>query len=135
MRTTISILTLFICAALVLAFTSVNNHQDPDWKVPDTYATMKNPIDADKGSIAKGKALYDQHCKSCHGKEGLGDGPKAAQLETPSGDFTDPVFTEQTDGALFYKTREGRGDMPSFEKKLPYEEDVWHIVNYIRTFE
>lgn len=24
--------------------------------------------------------------------------------------------------------------MPEYKKKLPDEEDIWHIVNYIRTF-
>ncbi len=122
-------------AIVLLAFMPVDNNQDPSWKVPDSFLKMENPIEANNSSISKGKALYNQHCKTCHGKEGLGDGPKAAQLETPSGDFTDELFTSQPDGAIFYKTREGRGDMPAFNKKLPYEEDVWHIVNYMRTFE
>ena len=135
MKNTIPILTLFLLSGLIAAFTYTENNQDPTWKVPDNFVNLENPISADNGSIAKGKTLYNQHCKTCHGKEGLGDGPKAAQLETPSGDFSDPAFTDQSDGSIFYKTRVGRGDMPAFDKKLPYEEDVWHIVNYIRTLE
>ena len=46
---------------------------------------MKNPVKYDKTAAA---ALYSTHCKSCHGKEGLGDGTKAAQLKTKSGDFS-----------------------------------------------
>lgn len=108
--------------------------QEP-WPVPEKYQNLKNPVDANKASISVGSSLYSTHCKSCHGKEGLGDGSKAAQLDTPCGDFTSEEFGKQTDGALFYKIKIGRKDMPGFEKKIPDDEDIWHIVNYIRTLE
>jgi mono/diheme cytochrome c family protein len=103
------------------------------WEVPEKYVKMENPTSSDKESLKFGKSLYSKHCKSCHGKEGLGDGPKAAQLDTPSGDFTEEDFQAQSDGALFYKSREGRDDMPSFKKKIPDAEDMWLIINYLRT--
>ena len=111
------------------------NWQGEPWEVPDNYQKMKNPIASDDNSISIGKALYSKHCKSCHGKEGLGDGPKSEQLDTPSGDFTTDESHAQSDGSLFYKTREGRDDMPTFKKKIPLDEDVWHLVNYMRTLE
>ncbi|MFH6767730.1 cytochrome c [Gaetbulibacter aquiaggeris] len=102
------------------------------WKVPSKYVTMKNPIPT-KQDAAIGKSLYDKHCKSCHGKEGYGDGPKAADLKGDLGDFSTAKFQKQTDGELFYKTTFGRDDMPEFTKKLPDDEDRWLIVNYMRT--
>lgn len=105
---------------------------DP-WVVPDKYIKMKNPVTADAASLKVGKALYDKHCQSCHGKTGLGDGTKAAQLDTEPGDFSSKAFKSQVDGALFYKTQTGRDEMPSFKNKVPYEEDIWHIVNYMRS--
>jgi mono/diheme cytochrome c family protein len=104
------------------------------WEVPDKYKTMKNPVKADAASINAGKALWGKYCQSCHGKSGKGDGTKAAGLETHPGDFTQGSTQDETDGSLFYKTSEGRGDMPSFKKKLPDEEDIWNVVNYVRTF-
>lgn len=109
--------------------------QPNPWEVPDKYENMKNPVASDGESISIGKSLYNQHCKSCHGKEGLGDGPKAAQLDTPAGDFSAPEFHAQSDGALFYKSWIGRDEMPNFEKKIPDQEDVWHLVNFMRTLE
>lgn len=103
------------------------------WIVPASYENMENPVSADKESMREGKGLYAKHCKSCHGKEGLGDGSKAAQLDTPSGDFSTEEFQSQSDGALFYKIREGRDDMPGFDKKLPDDEEVWSVVNILRT--
>ena len=108
--------------------------QTSTWTVPESANSKTNPVKADKNSIAAGKTLWTKHCASCHGKSGLGDGPKAAQLDTNSGDFTSAAFQKQTDGALFYKTDEGKGDMPAFKKKIPDDEDVWNLVNYMRIF-
>ncbi len=103
------------------------------WAVPDNYKKMKNPVATNAESIAEGKTLYSTHCKSCHGAKGLGDGSKAAQLKTEPGDFSKADFQAQTDGAFFYKTSEGRDDMPSFKKKIPDADERWSIVNYMRT--
>lgn len=108
--------------------------QNKPWPVPDNYKTMKNPVASDASSIAEGKTLYATHCKSCHGNKGLGDGNKAAQLKTEPGDFSKADFQAQSDGALFYKTTEGRDDMPNFKKKIPDADERWAIVNYMRTF-
>jgi len=43
------------------------------------------------------------------------------------------MLDEHTDGELFYKIKEGVGDfMPAFEDQLP-DEDIWDIVNYLRS--
>ncbi len=107
--------------------------QNKPWAVPDNYQKMKNPVASNAESIAEGKTLYSTHCKSCHGAKGLGDGSKAAQLKTDPGDFSKADFHAQSDGALFYKTSEGRDDMPSFKKKIPDADERWSIVNYMRT--
>jgi mono/diheme cytochrome c family protein len=120
---------LLTAVVMMLAFTYKNQDPKP-WPVPDNYKTMKNPVKFDQRAAA---ALYAKHCKSCHGMEGLGDGPKAAQLETPCGDFSTAAFQKQSDGTLFYKTLEGRDDMPSYKKKIPEEEDIWQLVHYMRT--
>ena len=107
--------------------------QPKPWVVPDKFAKMTNPVKADAASVGDGKQLWLQHCSSCHGKSGKGDGPKAAQLKTLPHDLSKADIQSQPDGAFFYKTSEGREDMPSFKKKLPDQEDIWSIVNYIRT--
>lgn len=117
---------------LSLVFYSFTTIAQDKWVVPDKYVKMKNPVPADQDASV-GKSLYDKHCKSCHGKEGYGDGPKAAELKGDLGDFSSADFQKQSDGALFYKTTFGRDDMPEFTKKLPEDEDRWLIVNYMRT--
>ena len=103
------------------------------WPVADKFTTVKNPVKPDGTNLKEGRDLYVTHCQSCHGKKGKGDGPKAAQLDTESGDFTLPSFQKQTDGSLYYKIAEGRKDMPAFKKKIPEQSDIWNVVNYVRT--
>jgi len=131
MKKYISLLFTALFVTVLMAFVPRTTN-DP-WPVPDKYKNMANPVKSDATSIATGKELYTQHCKSCHGTKGKGDGPKAAQLDTECGDFTKPATQTQTDGALFYKTTEGRKDMPSFKKKISDPNDIWAVVNYMRT--
>lgn len=104
------------------------------WEVPDKYKKMENPAKSSKDNLSIAKGLYDKHCKSCHGKVGLGDGPKAKELDTEAGDFSTAKFQGQTDGVLFYKTTFGRDDMPAYDKKISSDEDRWLVVHYMRTF-
>lgn len=131
MKKNVSLLFSFGFVFMLMAF--VSRKQNDPWPVPDKYMKMANPVKSDAASINTGKELYNQHCQSCHGKKGKGDGPKAAQLDTECGDFTKADFQKQPDGAIFYKTFEGRKDMPSYKKKIPSENDIWAVVNYVRT--
>lgn len=132
MKRKVSLIVAALTVMVMFAFVPKTTNQTP-WPVPDAYKNKANPLKGDAGSVATGKELYNQHCKSCHGTKGKGDGPKAAQLDTECGDFTKAPFQSQTDGALFYKTSEGRKDMPSYKKKIPEANDIWAIVNYLRT--
>lgn len=117
-----------------MSFTVSSDIQEP-WNVPANYKKMKNPTNAsDKEGLLDAKGIYAKQCASCHGKSGLGDGSKAATLKGYLGDFSDTAFfEEQTEGELFYKIKIGRGDMPAFEKKIKNDEDIWLVINYIKT--
>jgi mono/diheme cytochrome c family protein len=121
--------TLSVASLALMAFSE--DFQD-EWVVPEEYVNMKNPTDPSQ-DLNIGKVLYRKHCQSCHGQEGYGDGTKAAGLEGDLGDFSSEEFHSQTDGEIFYKSYIGRRDMPNYEKKIPDEEDMWLIVNYMRT--
>src|SRR5687768_18477104 len=121
-----------ITAIFGAGFTFKTYQEKKPWPVPENYKTMKNPVASDAESLAEGKALWGTHCKSCHGTKGMGDGPKAAQLKTEAGDFTKADVQAQSDGALFYKTSEGRDDMPSLKKNITDADERSSIVNYMR---
>lgn len=131
MKTSKILFLILIISLAFYSFTSIIEEQE-EWKVPAKYENMKNPTDP-KVDLNIGKSLYSKHCKSCHGKEGYGDGPKADGLKGDLGDFSSAEFQAQSDGALFYKSYIGRDDMPNYEKKIPDTEDAWLIVNYVRT--
>ena len=131
MKTTII---TFISIILLTSSAFVNSQQPKaPWVVPDKLSKTVNPVKSDAASLKEGKELWGKHCQSCHGKTGLGDGPKAEQLKTEPGNFTLVTTQQQSDGAIFYKISEGRNDMPSFKKKLPEAEDIWNTINYMRT--
>jgi mono/diheme cytochrome c family protein len=132
MKKKINLIFTSLIAIALFAFVPKATQPKP-WPVPDAQKNKANPVKSDATSIGDGKTLYGTHCKSCHGTKGKGDGSKATTLDTECGDFTKPAFQSQTDGEIFYKTFEGRKDMPSFKKKIPEANDIWAIINYIRT--
>ncbi|MEI8059351.1 MAG: cytochrome c [Ferruginibacter sp.] len=121
---------LFTIVLFAFATKTLNQQPQP-WVVPAADAAKINPALADDASKTKGKELYKQHCLSCHGTTGKGDGPKAAQLDTESGDFTSATFKKETDGTMYYQIKKGRKDMPSYATKIPAD-DIWDVVNYIK---
>jgi mono/diheme cytochrome c family protein len=127
----ISIAGIFLASLINLAFVEIKDKKP--WVVPENAKKAKNPVKADAESLKAGKAVWNKHCKSCHGNTGKGDGTKSSELDTDPGDFSTKEFHAQTDGELFYKTKEGRDDMPSFKKKITDDEDIWHVVNFMRT--
>ncbi|MDP2235967.1 MAG: cytochrome c [Bacteroidales bacterium] len=129
------LLSLFVGS---IAFTAFNVPQDQKiggpWDIPAKYISMKNPNKAGDADAEKlGKTLYAKHCRSCHGNAGLGDGPKAKNLETFPGDFSSAKFQALKDGELYFMSYIGRDEMPNFEKNIPDEESRWAIVSYMRS--
>lgn len=120
-------LTAFLFTVMAFAFHRVSD----DWSVPAKYKNMKNPYPG-KDVDGVGEELYKRHCRSCHGREGYGDGPKAGELETEMRDLTSEEVQAQTDGELYYKGIIGRDEMPNFEKKIKDVKDRWMVVNYLR---
>lgn len=103
-----------------------------DWEVPGKYKNMENKY-AGEDEDGIGEDLYKQHCRSCHGKEGYGDGSKANELESEMRDLTSEEVQAQTEGELYYKSFIGRDEMPNFEKKIRSEEDRWMVINFMRS--
>ena len=127
-----SLFLMALLAFVLFAFKPIMDLQET-WVVPEKYVNMKNPVTLDDDVLDISTELYSKHCKSCHGKTGLGDGSKAAELDSDCGDFSTSEFQEQTDGTLFYKISFGRDDMPAFNKKIADEEELWMVVLYLRS--
>lgn len=119
---------------LLMSFIIPQEQKKPEpWDIPQEYLDKTNPYDEyTKDMQRMGKMLWSKHCKSCHGNNGEGDGPKARQLETFPGDFTTDEFHAQSNGAMYYKSFVGRDEMPNYEKKIPDEEERWALIFYMR---
>ena len=114
----------------LLAFT----YPQEKWEAPAKYKAIGNEY-AGEDEDGIGEELYAQHCRSCHGKEGFGDGSKAGELDTEMRELPSEEVQAQTDGELYYKSIIGRDEMPNFEKKIKDDEDRWMVINYLRSLE
>ena len=79
----------------------------------------------------RGKALYAQHCASCHGATGRGDGPQAVGLDPPPIAFTDEKRARNRSVFALYQVIEQGLDgtsMASFAD-LP-SQDRWALAFY-----
>ena len=124
---------LFFVSSVLVLFSATLVAQPKPWVVPANFKSMKNPVALGDASTKAGLAVFTKNCASCHGKTGLGDGVKARALKNFPGDFSKPVFQNLTDGEIFYKTKNGRDEMPKYEGKLT-DDEIWNTVNYLRTF-
>ena len=116
-----------------LSLVSFVDQKGKPWDVPATFKNKANPKTSNEESLKIGKSEWEKNkCGSCHGEKGLGNTQKSKTLKAPVGDFSKDLGN-QKDGDLFYKTLEGRGDMPGYKAKIK-DGDIWHLVNYMRTF-
>lgn len=128
-----ALLLLSSSASLAQEIKTPDKAADADFKVPPEIAKQANPVKATPESIALGKKKYSIDCAMCHGKTGDGKGDLAADMNLKILDFHDPAaMKDKSDGELFYVIQKGKGDMPS-EGDRAKKDDIWNLVNYIRS--
>jgi mono/diheme cytochrome c family protein len=104
--------------------------------VPEEAEALENPFPVTEESVAEGAALYARNCAICHGENGEGDGPAASGLEVLPANLHEDHVQVLSDGALFWIISHGKPEtpMPPWDEVLS-EEERWHIVNFLRTFQ
>ncbi len=99
-------------------------------------ATYPVPVAPTKApDVARGAALYAEHCSSCHGVTGGGDGPAATGMDPPPIPFADHERArERSLFSLFEVVSQGLADTPmvSFQDILS-EDDRWAVAFYAST--
>ena len=96
---------------------------------------LENPMEATADSKATGRQRFVFNCRDCHGNTGLGDGDMAhAGGDVP--DFTDDIWMHgSSDGEIFTVIKEGvSADMQPYASRMT-DDDIWHLVNYLKTLE
>ena len=99
----------------------------------------------DAALVARGKAVYEQHCAACHGAKLEGQANWRERL--PTGKFPAPPHDESghtwhhPDELLFNITKHGiegyapagyRSDMPAFGGRVS-DDDIWAVLAYIKS--
>ncbi|MCP5061772.1 MAG: cytochrome c [Ignavibacteriae bacterium] len=115
--------------SIILLF-SVVIYGQVEWEVPKNENEKMSFQKFDEDKANEGRILYEASCTSCHGTPDEND----FTLMVPSpGDLAEEKLQLQTDGAMFYKIKIGRGEMPKFEDVYA-EDEIWNLIAYIRSF-
>jgi len=98
----------------------------------DLGALPENPIAVSEESLAMGSALYSENCATCHGDDASGNGPLADTLSSPPADLRAHVPLHPAGETFNYISNSfPNSPMPAWKDRLS-EEQIWHIVNYLR---
>ena len=135
--TTLLLLGLVAISALLGAVATAVSDDKPVQKedgrlTMEAARKLKSPVPFSKTSIARGKTLYSRDCTECHGA----DGKSLVDVVANATDLTEPKLWKSgiTEGEVFRSIRDGAGEaMPPFSQKVEKEEDLWHMVNFLRS--
>ena len=110
--------------------------------IPMQQRIMIPPVDvkivgvASKELVAKGAGLFKTNCASCHGENGMGDGPSSIALKVKPRNFhsAEGWKNGRKVSQIYKSLQEGflQSGMPAFNY-LPAE-DRFAMIHYIRTF-
>jgi mono/diheme cytochrome c family protein len=82
-------------------------------------------------SLDRGQALYEAHCLACHGKNGRGNGPKAAELDEKPKDLA-KLAKNVPEFKFYMMVSMLQGDMPGW-KTIFTSQEIIDLENYLKT--
>ena len=110
------------------------------WRVPvllfllcgPASVLADSPVPYSDASIAEGATLFQRYCTECHGD----DGRAQVDVISDATNLTEPdeYYSGASPQAIHDSISSGAGvAMPAFAPQLKQPEDVWHLVNFIRS--
>lgn len=116
---------------------SIARHRRMLEGVPSPYRAMHAPTSYGSGTLARGAAIFSEHCAACHGSMARGNGPRGRDIYPNPADLTwlagKPA--RQAEPFMFWSIAEGGAefgsDMPAFKSRLS-RGDIWAVIGYIR---
>lgn len=105
---------------------------DKEKLTTDEAKQLKNPVPFTKSSLDRGRTLFANDCTACHGP----DGKAQVDVVADATNLTDPSLWKSgvSEGEIFRSIRDGAGlTMPPYKTLIRKEEDMWHLVNFIRS--
>jgi len=125
-------------------------------EAPDEYRTTTETgrkfialktVDTNADASANaGRGIYQQNCASCHGLDGMGEGPNAISLEKKPPNLTRPFYKQYSDEFWFYRITEGvpgtrmprwgdGGSLTDARGGILTHEQRWYLVAYLKTLQ
>ncbi|MEZ5851898.1 MAG: cytochrome c [Hyphomicrobiaceae bacterium] len=104
--------------------------------VAKEYENAKSTVEKSPETIAAGAKLFEQHCATCHGKDGLGSGdPGKAVSPSPALLAYMVQRPIAVDEYLLWTIADGGkqfdSQMPAFKDTLK-RDDIWRIIAFMR---
>ena len=96
---------------------------------------VRNPFPPNTESLQTGQTVYGQNCQTCHGAGGRGDGPSAAGLQPPPANLIVHVPLHGDHDLFRFVTDGIPGTAMAPLGATLTDEEIWHVVNYIKTLE
>ena len=106
----------------------------PNYVSPTPQPTLGSLFPSEPPSPARGKLLYEENCVSCHGSDGLGNGPEAASLPVTIPSIGLQEIASQSNPADWYTIITlGRmdKDMPPYSSLSDAQR--WDVLAYVYT--
>tara|TARA_B100001750_G_scaffold177461_1_gene145708 strand:+ start:265 stop:1383 length:1119 start_codon:yes stop_codon:yes gene_type:complete len=99
----------------------------------ETSTVLINPFPPTNESLTIGRQIYELRCQSCHGIEGLGDGPAAYNLNPRPADLSVHVSLHP-EAVLFDFVKHGIPGTAMLPLKDELTDDeIWHTINHVKT--
>ncbi len=98
------------------------------WDLVGVVYSLGTPAE----SVENGQMLYEQNCAACHGDDGTGNGPQAAELDTPLNDLTDlSYWTNRSNNLVASALQDNSIEDHTYQLN---EDEIGDVVNFARTF-
>ena len=128
---------LLLATVPLLLFLAPWPDADVAWVAATPASFHRSPSGFSVESIARGRALYAQHCVACHGDDGRGRGPLAAGEPVWPPNLAGPLLWRRADGDLLWhvlhgmRDRWGAASMPAFHDRLQ-DDEAWALIDFMK---
>jgi cytochrome c len=98
------------------------------WDLVATIYSLSTPPEA----LENGRIVYEENCLSCHGEQGVGDGPEVETSTTAPPDLSETRYWTNRSNEMVFASLQN-AEISDHTYSLA-EADLWDVTDYMRTF-